>query len=466
MAKAEAAGCDARHGRCTRSVMPGLRRDLLLIAWIVFFPSTGYSQHTPPENQVPCESYSESAAVFIGVAGAPVQRQVQLPNHPPLMMKLAPMTVERAFTGVKTRIIYLTPRGGDHYPTPGQRYLVYGLEYHQPDIVMASPGAGAKLFRAAAQDLAFLESIVPGAKGGIIAGIVQLKDRVYDGAIRSVSPLERILVRISNDQYSTEAVTVADGQFSATVPAGTYEIVPQLPQHLVVWDSTSRIFTAVADGGCTVVTVDTLFNGRVTGLLRGPDGQPLSSTSVDLMPVDIEPEPTTGQISGTSSVSTNSKGEFEFTGRPSGRYYLGVSLYNAPNPHGPSYPRTYYPGTTDRKSAAPVVVEPGRSSEGFDFSIPMVLSKGELEVIVESDQAGEVKLCYEQLESLFAGWTSYFVERGTPQRLPVVDGQRYQVHVHVEFRGGHLESEQFVFTGTTGRTVVTLRPDAPRTLHR
>lgn len=48
----------------------------------------------------------------------------------------------------------------------------------------------------------------------------------------------------------------------------------------------------------------------------------------------------------------------------------------------------------------------------------------------------------------------------------VVDGQRYQIHVHLEFPGGHLESEPFVFTATTGKKVLTLRPDAPRELHR
>ena len=50
-------------------------------------------------------------------------------------------------------------------------------------------------------------------------------------------------------------------------------------------------------------------------------------------------------------------------------------------------------------------------------------------------------------------------------RRPVVDGQRYQVHAHLEFPGGHFESEPYVFTATTGTTIVTLRPDSPRTLH-
>lgn len=362
--------------------------------------------------------------------------------------------------------MYLTPLGTELYAIPGQRYLVYGREYHSPDIVMASPGTGAKEIDAAGADLAFLETLTPGGTGGTISGVVQLKDLTYDQTTRDVKPLDRILVGISNDHYSTEAVTAADGRFSVSVPAGTYQLVPQLPEDLVVWDSTSRIQATVADVGCAAITIDTLFNGRVRGVLRGPDGRPLALADVDLMPIDIEPHSTTGRVKGAGSVGTNYKGEFEFTGRPAGRYYLGVGLYSGPNPNGPSYPRTYYPGTTDRNSAIPIVVERGRSSDGFDFSMSMTLPKGELEVIVDSSYAGELKLCFSQAEDLARSWFSIEAQRGIPRRFPVVDGERYQVHAHLEFPGGHLESEPFVFAATAATTVVRLRPDAPRTLHR
>jgi hypothetical protein len=333
---------------------------------------------TPIGQQVPCESYSDSAAVFIAVAGAPVDRWVQLPDHPRLQMTLTPMTVERAYVGVKTPVMYLVPLGNDHRPTPGRRYLVYGRHYHAPDIVMASPPSSAKEIAAAAADLAFLETLVPGATGGTISGVVRLKDRTYDGNTRDVTPLDRVVVRIFTEKYATEAVTDIDGHFSVTVPAGNYELKPDLPEDVVTWDSTSEIHTIVADSGCSVVTIDTQFNGRVRGVLRGPDGRPLSGTSVDLVPMDIAKDRETGHVKGMGSVSTNAKGEFEFAGRPPGRYYLGVGLYSGPNANGPSYPRTYYPGTTDEQSAIPVIVERGRVTEGYDFSIPMLLEHGEV----------------------------------------------------------------------------------------
>jgi len=46
--------------------------------------------------------------------------------------------------------------------------------------------------------------------------------------------------------------------------------------------------------------------------------------------------------------------------------------------------RTYYPGTIERAAAMPVIVEQGRAREAFDFSIPFVLPKGELEYTVET----------------------------------------------------------------------------------
>jgi hypothetical protein len=363
--------------------------------------------------------------------------------------------------------MYLMPLGVEHYATAGTKYLVYGRSYHPPDIVMASPGFGARQIEHAAEDLAFLEALTPAPTGGIIAGTVEQKESVYGAVGRIRAPLEGVTVRIFNDTFSTEAVTDADGRFVASgIPGGRYQLTPQLPEGLVVVDPTTPIQAFVRDGGCATAAVEVVFNGRVRGVLRGPDGRPLRSTSVDLMPMDVAPEPTTGHIMGTSSVSTNADGEFEFTGRPPGRYYLGVSLYNAPNPSGPSYPRTYYPGTTDRAHAVPVVVELGRPSEGFDFSIPGILPKGELEYVVESPFAGKLTVCFLQLEDLFSRRISHGVKAGVVYTSAVVDGQRYEVHVHLEYPGGHLESEPFVFTATTGKTTVTLRSDAPRTLHR
>lgn len=444
-------------------MVPQLRISSLVLALLLAVSA----QCASAGSLEPCQEYSQSEAVFVGVARAPIRQWVRLPDNPTVEMILTPIEVERAYRDVSTPVIYVIPLGIPTRLTPGGRYLVYGRHYRPPDIVMASPGMGAKEMERAASDLEFLDRVSAGARGGTISGVVQERAVSYGFAKDDArTPLEGIVVRIENEQYSTEAITDAHGSFAASgVPAGLYKLNPQLPDGLVVRDPTSSIEAVVQDGGCAIQTIDVHQNGRVRGILRDPDGHPLSFTSVDLMPMDITPDSTTGQIRGTGSVSTNENGEFEFAGRPAGRYYLGVSLYNAPNAFGPSYPRTYYPGTTDRASAEPVVIESGKDSGLHDFSIPAILVKGELNVVVDSDHAGSLELCVESLENLFKGWTTYFPRAGVPATLPVVEGQRYQVHAHVRYPGGHLESAPYVVTATAGTTWVRLRPDEPRTLH-
>lgn len=462
-------GC-AAHAREARRlqplrVMPSFRRSLPVVVCALFAAAPAWAQRTRIDKQQPCEAYSEASAVFVGIAGEPVQRRVQLPGAPPVEMTLTPITVARAYFGVITPVVYLTPLGIEQYATPGHRYLVYGRAYRPPDIFIASPGFGAKPIERAADDLAFLDRTAAGVRGGTLTGVVQHTDIAIDRTVRARTPLERVAVRVWNEKHSTETVTGPDGRFSVSLPAGVYRLVPELPEDLVVNDSTSRIQTQVDDGGCATVTIEAFFNGRVRGVLRGPDGHPLRLTTVDLIPADLERTELTGEITGMGSVTTNRQGEFEFDGRPPGRYYLGVSLSNAPDAHGPSYPRTYYPGTTDPNGAIPIVVERGRPGDGFDFSIPAMLAKGELEAIVDSEYAGELELCYVQLEDLHRRRATYTPRRGVPLRFPVVDGQRYEVHAHLKYPGGHLESEPAVFTATTEKTTVRLRPDAPRELH-
>lgn len=114
--------------------MSRFRYVLSALVAVPLFAAVVYAQAS--DRQLPCESYSKSGAVFVGVATAPVKRWVQLADHGPIELKLTPVTVERAYLGVTTPVMYLTPLGVEHYATPGRRYLVYGQKYNPPDIVM------------------------------------------------------------------------------------------------------------------------------------------------------------------------------------------------------------------------------------------------------------------------------------------------------------------------------------------
>jgi hypothetical protein len=271
-------------------------------------------------------------------------------------------------------------------------------------------------------------------------------------------------VHIVSDAQQMAAMTGPDGRFALTVPAGRYRLEPQLPDDVIVLDDTSRQ-VVVQDGGCATATINALLNGRIRGVLRGHGGQPLVRVSVDLVPADIERDERSGHVRGMGSVTTDLSGQFEFPGRPAGRYYLGVNLYNSP-PVSAAYPRTYYPGTTDPTAATLVIVERGRATDGYDFTVGPQLAKGEVEVRVRADNVGKLSFCIMPLDSMVKGWSTYEARPGVPQRLPVVDSLRYEVHAHLEAQGQHLESEPQVVVGNAVRSVVVeLRPDAPRALH-
>jgi hypothetical protein len=92
--------------------------------------------------------------------------------------------------------------------------------------------------------------------------------------------------------------------------------------------------------------------------------------------------------------------------------------------------------------ALPIAVGQAAIVEGLDFSVPSILGRGELELIVESVRPGNLEV-----------------------RFTEVDGQRYAVHAHLETPSGHLETEPLVIVGGLQRTVIRLHPDEPRTLH-
>jgi hypothetical protein len=435
-----------------RSLICGL--SVLLIA------STLHAQS--PNWSVPCEALNQADTVFTGVAGAPIRRVVTRPGSESSEMTLTPIFVEREYLGTTTATMYVSPRAIEGYAAPGRRYLIYGVSYWPPDIVEASPGYGIKEIDAAEQDgdFTFLETMPWLTIGGTITGVVEYRTDSTTASPRI--PLKEIPVQILSDQYAIEARTGPEGRFTVPVPGGFYRVSARLPADLRAGES--RVL--VRDGGCGAVSIraSRRYSGRVAGMLRGANGAPLPETTVDLIPIDA-PSDNVRYLNGQRSVRSGLGGEFEFSDVPSGAYYLGVSLYLAPNPNGPAYPRTYYPGSAEPDGARRIVVREDQPIEGIDFSVPPTLRKGQLEVVVDTPYAGQLTLCFEELEDQIGRWTTESVQAGVVVRKPVVEMQRYRVHAHLKFADGHLESLPFTFVATNGKTVVRLRPDAPRTFH-
>jgi hypothetical protein len=122
--------------------------------------------------------------------------------------------------------------------------------------------------------------------------------------------------------------------------------------------------TTLRDGHCEPLQMRAALNGRIRGRVRGVGGNPRSALTVQLVP-------TTAEWHGPHyATTTNDRGEFEFRTIPPGSYFLGHELIRSDLvPVGGYPPMTYYPGTSDRAAAIPVVVGRATLHEGYEFVV-------------------------------------------------------------------------------------------------
>jgi hypothetical protein len=386
------------------------------------------------------------------------------PDEPPIEGRYVPVTVERAFRGVTTPVVYLTPAGVVNHLPPGRRYLVYGWDYHAPDIFMfLATGEGARPVETAAHELAWLNQLEWNGNDGVqIAGTLTFKDRSSDSPLNG-TPIDGVSLRISGEGVGKDTVTDSAGRFSfANLPAGEYSIEPALPDTVTLWNDTDH-HVSVLDGGCTDTRLVATINSRLSGRVTNLDGSP-AITSVDVEPLDVAPD-SVGHVRGRGSVSTDVDGRFEFSRLAPGRYLLGVHTYLAPRFQSGPYGVTYYPGTADRALAVPITVTAGAIQDGYDFSLNLRPPAGVVWVRVQAGSGGALTLCTRELDDAVAGRTTREVTTSHAYRLDVLEGSRYEIHAHRETPGGTLTSAPVVFTGATGQATIELQPDRPRHLH-
>lgn len=418
----------------------------------------------------PCEAYGGADAVFIGEASAPVWKQIATgdPDHPVDRMKFVPIVVDQIIRGAVAPTVYMTPAGIEVYPEVGKRYLIYGRTYSAgADMFFFSAYYGSKPIERADEDLRFLSGISTTTGGNVISGVVQ-ETQSTSGAPRHI-PLSNVSVRLSNGTFSVDVRTDGQGSFVASgIPDGIYKVHAEVPDDLMASDGEVR----VTGGGCaTARPVWARANGHVRGTLRGPDGKPLIGLSVQLVPFGIPLGPTdrpNGEGLHGGGASTDVVGRFDIAGIEPGTYWLGFNLNFGPRLFGGEYARTYYPGTPDEAAAIPITVQRGGVVEGLDFSLGPKLREGSVSVSVDPQgHAGTLSMCFENLDDRIKGWTTHPVSAGQMIALPVLEGVHYEVHAHLEFPGGHLESAPVEFTGSADNPQsIRLIVDAPRTIHR
>jgi len=119
------------------------------------------------------------------------------------------------------------------------------------------------------------------------------------------------------------------------------------------------------DRGCAREDFFAQNDSGITGHVFKPDGTPLAKANVELMPVERE----TIQRLGGDETWADEKGEYELEEIPPGRYLLGINLSSSPSNEQP-YPRTFYPGVTDRSTATVIEIGLGQKLKDIDIHLP------------------------------------------------------------------------------------------------
>ena len=306
----------------------------------------------------------------------------------------------------------------------------------------------------AANELAVLDAAALVGGRGTIYGAVVAGPAGATGVPRI--PFPGVRIRLNSKGFATDTFTDSDGRFVVTgVPEGFVDIESQLPDG---WrGGGARI--DVGPGGCTRLDLVARLNGRVRGRVLHADGTPMT-WMVDLIPVDLRREPAADP---PRSVRADKDGDYQFDGVQPGAYLIGVNLRH-PESLAEPYRPTFFPGTSNREEAVPVIVGAGSVHDGVNLVLRDPLMKGQLEVWVQSDAvSGDASLCVSHISATATQWVRY--SQPTPVTVEVIEGERFRLVGHVEGRDSHYESEVVEVIGMPGRRTLTLRANVPARTH-
>lgn len=181
-------------------------------------------------------------------------------------------------------------------------------------------------------------------------------------------PLPGTTVELKSPERTVTSQTDVNGVFRFYgLPAGTYHFAAELPQNLQLAEtilSEPPQPITVPENACYQQDLDALPIGRIHGRVLGPDGLPLKNADVALFRADRYKE----NEMGWWEFQGEEKGYFEFNNVSPGRYVIVFHNSNRPDPDIP-YPRTFYPGASDLKSALPIILEEGQQISNADIHL-------------------------------------------------------------------------------------------------
>ena len=367
-------------------------------------------------------------------------------HPPPVDLSLTPLLVEVPIRGATGDLFMLD--SGQPALDPARSYLFYAERPFgplAPDVILSS---SPKDVESAEADLRFLREAIANNAGTAVHGSLNFEDPDDQ---RRQSPLGGVVLRVSLDGQRYETSTNADGTFLITgVPPGMLRIEPILPEHLTLAPQSAG---GNARGGCLEVHMRARFNGRIRGRVLLDSGEPFRGI------VDLVRHGHTRHVPNSVAIA-NDRGEFAFAAVPPGHYLLGINASRQPSKHAP-YPPTYFPGTTDRALATPVLVGLGTEQAELEWVVDSRLREGTIEVSFDTPGQAQktMGVCVTMFDADLRnnGADGYERRSNEPVVIPVVEGVRYRLSAHAQLPSTFAESEIFDVIGAPGRQVLKLQ---------
>ena len=335
----------------------------------------------------PCHAFGGSSAVFVGTVIA-VKTAERNPAAKPSEVDWTPRTfkfsVEQAYLGVEgAEVEVATGMGGGDCGYDfklGERYLVYAYRSGENNRLATGICTRTKPYAMANEDLAFLGTLSSVAPGVTIYGeIKRQRERVAKGDTVPVGPLEDASLVVEGEGERKEIRADAQGRYRVSgLRPGKLKVTLQLPDELTVYKKEEEV--TVADRGCAVVNYYVVDNGRISGRVFDSEGQAAARVLLALVEADdLEPDSHYSKLE-----RTDDEGRYSFAAVPPGRYLLAVNLTRFPQPNDPTnaYPRTFYPGSTDRSQAEVISLGAGEILRERDMRLPVHHSPSVIDVKV------------------------------------------------------------------------------------
>jgi len=328
---------------------------------------------TPP----PCRALWQSEVVFTGRVDKVELVEVPPPEYSHYRVTFA---VDRVLRGAPTTEFTIkTASSGascGYEFHEGELYVVYG--YNQRGAIWTSRCGRTRPLSEAAEDLDYAATLLAPGAGALIYGQLRRWDDYLGRSpvTKDLGGMPDIPVIVEGPGGPFQTRSGQDGKFQvAGLQEGTYSVSLQLPATLMYNGSTNSIQLASVHA-CERADFNIHLDGRLAGSVQDANGAPVVGANIVLALAELAD--VAAGVRYNRSAVTDKDGTFELRSLPPGQYVLGLNI----DPHFENmvilpgtdgrwiWPRVFYPGSSDAKSATRINLGAGEKRALVPFRLP------------------------------------------------------------------------------------------------